>query len=75
MLISKQIKPLTLTLTVETPVAIGADRAKMLSPYSDYVVQEDGSALHYIDQRQLQEILGENQENCGRYLSKGCGIR
>ncbi|MCS6928271.1 MAG: type III-A CRISPR-associated RAMP protein Csm5 [Saprospiraceae bacterium] len=48
---------LPLRLKVITPVHIGDDKGKTLSPYCDYVFSDDGQYLHYLDLRKIEEAV------------------
>ena len=49
MAVSEILKIFRLRLTTLTPVSVGEDQAKALSPYTDYVFSDDGGHLLYIN--------------------------
>ncbi|MCI4669966.1 MAG: type III-A CRISPR-associated RAMP protein Csm5 [Bacteroidia bacterium] len=49
-------------LKVISPVCIGNDQAETLSPYTDFVLSDDGKEIHYIKHRELEKALVESEK-------------
>lgn len=65
---SEQLKKFKLRLTTETPVSIGGDQAKALSPYADYVFSEGNDSLIYLNHEVIQEYFKDGNGNANREL-------
>lgn len=50
---------LTLNLRLLTPLHIGDNKGKKLSPYCDYVFSDDGRYLHYLDLEKIEVAVVE----------------
>ncbi len=48
---------LQLNIRTLTPLHIGADKGKTLSPYADYVFSPDGKYLHYLNHKKVEEAV------------------
>jgi CRISPR-associated protein Csm5 len=48
---------LPLRLKVITPLHVGDDKGKMLSPYCDYVFSDDGQYLHYLNLSEVEKAV------------------
>ena len=51
-----------LKLTAESPITILADSGSDLSPYSDYIVSENGNFLYYVNQNLVEKKFAEKIE-------------
>ncbi|MEM7038166.1 MAG: type III-A CRISPR-associated RAMP protein Csm5 [Bacteroidota bacterium] len=71
---STQILKINFTLRIHSPVHIGGDQNYARSPYTDFVLSEDGQSICYIPQRRMDEILrvlasqSEDQANLVRQI-------
>ena len=63
-----------LKLTVVSPLSIGAERAKLLSPYSDYLVSEDSQHLLYLNKNKLEETIAQDRALLDIYLAEISGL-
>lgn len=46
-----------LKLTTVTPVSIGGDQGKLLSPYADYVLSDDETKVHYLRKELIEKVV------------------
>lgn len=56
----EELTSIKLRLYTETPVSIGGDEGKSLSPYADYVFSGDGKYLLYLNQQAISNALGKD---------------
>ena len=56
-----------LKLTTVTPVSIGGDQGKLLSPYADYVLSSDESYVYYLQKELIEKAVLEKQK-LGDYI-------
>ena len=67
---SQVLQEFLLNLEVITPVSIGADHAKDLSPYIDVIVEEDQQQVVYLDPRMIEQRLAQHPQETQQYLEE-----
>lgn len=64
---TEKLKNFKVSIKTISPVYIGAGEVAVLSPYADYVRQND--TLVYIDEQKLQQLLGTKPELIEEYVT------